>query len=391
MKNMLFEGNYFTRSGESAACCAFDAEDGWDQMQDVYFLKNVFRDNPRNNSILTCAGHNFILEQNEGDIYFWGRTHSPCVRNSVVGEATYRCDSRIRSGYGRFDGNSYTKCVHLGVNDAKTRSDNWDYVLSGLTFDGGGDAFTIDVGNAGRVVNCTFRNMPVRIANAYACTFENCTDGSTYLPVPSGRWFEVTVKDSKFTRFFQSYSWERCHFANTKLERFFGGSLAAKNCDFANCSLFGFDTATIQMTDSALDATTIQGNYWEKPTDFAFRNCTITTRDELPFLKLGVYTIGQIGFDGCTVSGRGSLVDVSDLRSIARPANADPMTNPDLRPGEIALRGTQWKSETKTVVKHGVFRKEALSPKRITITDETNAWPEDVNVATDIPTGWKLN
>ena len=391
MKNMLFEGNFFTRSGESAACCAFDAEDGWDQMQDVYFHGNVFRDNPRNNSILTCAGHNFILEQNEGDIYFWGRTHSPCVRNNIVGEATYRCDSRIRSGYGRFDGNSYKKCVHLGVNDAKTRPDNWDYVLSGLTFEGGKDAFTIDVGNAGRVVNCTFRNVPVRIANAYACTFENCADGSTYLPVPGGRWFEVTVKDSRFTRFFQSNSWERCHFTNTKLERFFGGSLAAKSCDFANCSLFGIDTATIQMTDCTLDATTVQGNYWEKPSSLLFQNCAIRTRDELPFLKLGVYTIGKIGFDGCTVSGKGSLVDVSDLRSIARPANADPATNPDLRPGEIALRGTKWTGDAKTVIAHGAIRKEALSPKNITIIDNDNAWPEGVDVATDLPASWKLN
>ena len=145
------------------------------------------------------------------------------------------------------------------------------------------------------------------------------------------------------------------------------------------------------MTDCILDATTVQGNYWEKPTDFAFGNCTIKTRDELPFLKLGVYTIGRIGFDGCTVAGKGSLVDVSDLRSIARPANADPSTNPDLRPGEIVLRGVTWKSEAKTVVTHAIGRKDALSPKKITITGSANAWPEEVNVATDLPPGWKLN
>ena len=147
MKNMLFEGNFFTTSGESAACCAFDAEDGWDQMQDVYFLRNVFRDNPRNNSILTCAGHNFVLEGNDGDIYFWGRTHSPCVRGNRVGTATYRCDSRLRSGYGRFDGNEYAKAVHLGVND--NRADSWDYVLAGLDLDGGANPFALDVGPAG--------------------------------------------------------------------------------------------------------------------------------------------------------------------------------------------------------------------------------------------------
>ncbi len=145
------------------------------------------------------------------------------------------------------------------------------------------------------------------------------------------------------------------------------------------------------MTDSALDATTIQGNYWEKPTDFAFRNCAIKTRDELPFLKLGVYTIGKIGFDGCAVSGKGSLVDVGDLRPIRFPANADPSTNPDLRPGEIALHGTKWKSEAKTVVTHAIGRKDALSPKRITIVDNASTWPEGVNVATDLPDGWKLS
>ena len=139
MKNQLFAGNFFTHSGESAARCAFDAEDGWDQMQDVYFYRNVFRDNPMNNSILTCAGHNFILEKNECDVYLWGRTHSTCVRDNDIGKGTYRCDSRLRSGYARLDGNRYTKGIELGVNEGKNRPDNWDYVLSNTDFDGAKD------------------------------------------------------------------------------------------------------------------------------------------------------------------------------------------------------------------------------------------------------------
>ena len=386
MKNMLFEGNMFTRSGESAARCAFDAEDGADQMQDVYFLGNVFRDNPVNNSILTCAGHNFVLERNEGDVYFWGRTHSPCVRGNAIGEGTYHCDSRIRSGYGRFHGNTYAKGVHLGRNEAKTRPDNWDYVLSGLSFDGGRDAFAIDVGRAGRVVGCTFRNMSVSIANAYACTFENCTDGSSYLPFPGGRWVEVTVKDSNFHRFFQSNAWDRCHFSNAKLDKFNGGTVMARNCDFTNCSLFGLDTATFRMVGCTLDATTVQGNYWEKPADLLFRNCAIRTRDDAPFLKLGVYTIGQVGFDGCTVSGGRSLVDVSDMRPIKPLPNA---ANTDDLPGRIALRGTKWTGDAKTVVTHGAPG-GALSPKKISILDKGNAWPAGVTVATDLPVSWRL-
>lgn len=389
MKNMLFEENIFTRSGESAACCAFDAEDGWDQMQDVYFLGNVFSDNPRNNSILTCAGHNFILENNEGDIYLWGRTHSPCVRDNDVGQGTYRCDSRLRSGYGRFDGNTYAKGVNLGLNESKDRPDSWDYVLSGQTFDGGKDSFTVDVGTAGRMVNCTFRNMPVSIANAYACTFENCKDASTYLPFPGGRWSEVTVKDSTFSRFYQSNVWVRCRFENTKLSKFVGGSLSAKDCSFVGSSLFGIERAKFDMSGCALDGATVQGNWWEKPADLAFKNCTIKMRGEA-LLKLGAYTVGKIEFDGCEVSGEGSLVDVKDLRPIQLPANVPAAENPDLKPGTIALRGMKWTSESSPVVSHAAAPAGAPSQKKISVIANGNEWPEGVVVATDLPASWEL-
>ena len=387
MKNMLFEGNFFTLSGESAACCAFDAEDGWDQMQDVYFLKNVFRDNPRNNSILTCAGHNFILEKNDCDVYFWGRTHSPCVRDNAIGEGTYWCDSRLRSGYGRFEGNRYTKIVHLGRNDKSPRPDSWDYVVSGRDFDGEKNSFDVDIGPAGRVVNCKFRNMPVNVANAYACTFENCTDGKMYRSSPAGRWFEVTVKDSSFARFQRTNSWERCHFVNAKLNNL-GSCFDVAKCEFANCALFGIASANVKMADCDFEGTTVRGNYWDKPADLVFRNCKIKTCDDSPFLKLGVYTVGKIGFDGCTVSGAQSLVDVFDLRSIAVPANSDPAANPDRLPGTIALRRTKWNGEAKTVLVHG--KNPKLSPKKITILDKENSWPNGVSVAADILPTWEM-
>ena len=387
MKNMLFAGNFFTLSGESAACCAFDAEDGWDQMQDVYFFKNVFRDNPRNNSILTCAGHNFILEKNDCDIYFWGRTHSPCVRGNTINEGTYFCDSRIRSGYGRFEGNTYTKGVHLGLNERSPRPDNWDYVVASRDFDGEKNAFSVDVGLAGRVVNCKFRNMPVNAANAYACTFENCKDGKLYRSAPAGRWFEVTVKDSSFARFQRTNSWDRCHFVNAKLNNF-GGSFDVAKCEFANCALFGIASANVKMADCAFEGTTVRGNYWEKPADLVFKNCKIKTCDDSPFIKLGVYTVGKIGFDGCTVSGVQSLVDVFDLRSIAVPANSDPAANPDRLPGTIALRKTKWNGEAKTVVVRG--KGPSQSSKKITILDKENSWPNGVSVATDVLPTWEM-
>ena len=385
MKNMLFEGNLFTASGESAACCAFDAEDGWDQMQDVYFLNNVFRDNPRNNSILTCAGHNFVMEGNDGDIYLWGRTHSPCVRGNRIGTATYRCDSRLNSGYGRFDGNAYAKGVHLGVNDR--RADSWDYVLSGLDLDGGDNSFAIDVGPAGRLVNSRFRNMGVAIANATACSFENCTDTSNWLPQPGGRWHDVTVTDCAFNRFRLTNDWERCRFFRTKLNGFNGGRFSAKDCEFTDCSLFGLRDTNLRFSGCAFDGTVLEGNWWEPPSDLLFRNCAIRTRDDAAFLRLGVYSVGIIAFDGCAVSGGQSLVDIKDLRRIALPPNSDPGKNPDDRPGAILFRRTEWKGDAKTVLTH--VKDANPSPKKISVIDKDNAWPAGVTVVPDTPPSWE--
>lgn len=387
MKNMLFEGNFFTESGESAACCAFDAEDGWDQMQDVYFLKNVFRDNPRNNSILTCAGHNFILEENEGDIYFWGRTHSPCVRKNIIGSATYRCDSRLNSGYGRFEGNRYIKAVRVGVNDKRT--DNWDYVLSGLDIDGGGESSVLEVGAAGRVVNCRFRNMAVGVANAYASSFENCTDSSGHLPFPGGRWFAVTVKDCVFNRFSQTNDFENCRFSGSKLSSFNGGRFLVKKCSFSDCMFFGLRRSFFVFDDSTFDRSRISGNWWDPPSDFFFRNCTIATADDSGFLCLGGYTVGRIGFDGCTVSGVRELVDIKDLRRILFLPKSNIETNPDTMPGTVAFRRIKWMSSAKTVLSH--VKDANPSPKKIKILDKENVWPEDVAVAVDLPQSWELN
>lgn len=82
MKDMLVENCEFTKCGQSSAKCAYDAEDGWDMMQDVTFRNLNFHDNP-NNEFLTCAGHNFIVENMiNGDVYIWERTKDFIIKNS---------------------------------------------------------------------------------------------------------------------------------------------------------------------------------------------------------------------------------------------------------------------------------------------------------------------
>ena len=83
MKDVLFENIEFVGCGQASAKCAFDAEDGWDGMQDVTFRNLNFHDNP-NNNFLTCAGHNFIIEDCPliTKIYIWARTRGLVVKNT---------------------------------------------------------------------------------------------------------------------------------------------------------------------------------------------------------------------------------------------------------------------------------------------------------------------
>lgn len=85
MKDILFENIEFVGCGQSSANCAFDAEDGWDGMQDVTFRNLNFHDNPANNW-LVCAGHNFIIEDSPRitSIYAWGRCRGLVIKNTTA-------------------------------------------------------------------------------------------------------------------------------------------------------------------------------------------------------------------------------------------------------------------------------------------------------------------
>ena len=88
-------------------------------MQDVTFKKLNFHNNP-NNDCLTCAGHNFIIEDMiDGKVYFLERTNSYVVRNSDnISYANLGHATRKRSGYVRF----YNGNITIG---AAEENDNW--------------------------------------------------------------------------------------------------------------------------------------------------------------------------------------------------------------------------------------------------------------------------
>ena len=173
MKNQLFRDNLFVRSGEASAACAYDSEDGWDLMQDVTFRGNTWKDNPMNDMV-TCAGHNFVLENNRCRLYMWDRTYSPCVRSNDFVSATFHCASRRRTGYGRYDGNSWGNGLTLG----KTSEGyiDWDIAITHLGFGAGAkDAPKVTLGPTGRFTHCTFRNTDVKASLMSSCKLVGCT------------------------------------------------------------------------------------------------------------------------------------------------------------------------------------------------------------------------
>lgn len=90
----------------------------------VTFTGNIFRDNPVNDGLFFCAGHNFVVERNRGDLWILNRTYSPCVRSNDVGVALYENGGRMRAGYGRFEGNRYS----TGVSYTSDGPDGWTHL-----------------------------------------------------------------------------------------------------------------------------------------------------------------------------------------------------------------------------------------------------------------------
>ena len=111
MKDFLVKDCRITNSGQSSATCAYDAEDGWDGMQDAFFENFTLTENPHN-GFLTCAGHNFVINNMTSDsMYMWERTRWVEVKNSTFGGVAIRGGGEkdiLKHGIARFHDNTVT-------------------------------------------------------------------------------------------------------------------------------------------------------------------------------------------------------------------------------------------------------------------------------------------
>lgn len=107
MKDFIVDNCSFIKCGQTSAKCAYDAEDGWELMQDVTLNKLDFSNNP-NNELLICAGQNFSIQNSiNGNIFIYERSNSYSLKNNFnIKGITLNHSSRSSTGYIRINNNN---------------------------------------------------------------------------------------------------------------------------------------------------------------------------------------------------------------------------------------------------------------------------------------------
>ncbi len=313
MNNMLVESCEFSQCGQTLAICAYDAEDGWDMMQDVTILNNYFHNNP-NNDFLTCAGHNFIIDgQNSGKIYIWERTRSLVIRNcsnvnitlqsggisSIVKHGVYRVYNNI------FTGGSVSN--NLSKNIIGTSSILGIIINSSLTGIGDKSIYnncSINVlseflgylYSSIKVLNCVFipgNNFTGRYlisfngGHSYSYYFENCIlKGKSYLSNNNG---------------FYSAKFINCEFEDVNI----GPNVLANSED-----IIYFESCTLNYSENNLVYYYPHAYTKGTNTNIQFKNCNINNIDDNTKSLIYAYAKpnGSCSFEKCIFTLPSDLV-----------------------------------------------------------------------------------
>ncbi len=286
MKDMLVENCEFTNSGQSSAKCAYDAEDGWDQMQDVTFRGLNFHDNP-NNNFLTCAGHNFMIDgQTGGRIYIWERTRSLVVTNCdnvPISLQSGGSANIVRHGVYRVYDNNFaggTVANNLSKNVTSTNP------LAGLIYNSTMNGFS----DASMYNNCTFIITDGFVGYLAKTSMIDC------VLKPSldftGRYNLSFNNGHKDVYYFENCRFEgKCCLANHN--GFFAGN-------FVNCT---FEDSCIQPNVNANSDDSI-----------IFENCEFNS-SESQFIRYSPHaytggTFSQVEFRNCSITMNGNTASL---------------------------------------------------------------------------------
>lgn len=213
MKDMLIENCSFLNCGQSSANCAYDAEDGWDMMQDCTFKSLSFKNNPAND-FLVCSGHNFTVKNFlNGKIHFKERCFSFLISNN---QNLYSCyishSTRLKSGFRRFFNNT----IQYGIN-INASPNNPKLIIKD----------TIINGRASNTLNtsCFLRcDIGASLSTSYG--YEN--------GLGTGNFVDCYIHD-KFSSHNYGGKYINCTIKN--IEKDFSGEFYFENCKFLNISI----------------------------------------------------------------------------------------------------------------------------------------------------------
>lgn len=265
--NDMFVNNCkFNLNGQSGAFCAYDAEDGWDQMQDVTIKNCKFLNNYRND-FLTCSGHNFVVENMvKGKIYFWPRTNSYVVRNcNNLNDVNLGRSSRQLTGYVRFYNNKI-------INNIKITGDNdydWSLSVKNCTINGKTESvstkdFYFNCSIGGNLNSTDSLSNAIGRAKFISCFIFNRTTSHNY----GGNYYNCIIENI-------SGSLQNTH--------------NYYNCKFTNLKVTPVDNSNINIYNCTLTNSYLTLNYWQKGAHILISNCQITNNDYL--IKLPHYSI----------------------------------------------------------------------------------------------------
>lgn len=278
MRNFLVEDCEFSRSGESGAFCAYDAEDGWDMMQDITIRGNKFFENFRND-FLTCGGHNFVVENNEGRIHLWDRTKSTVVRNNRFKDGTFLSGNRNRTMLPRIENNTFEGGVRLGGD-----SNDWYIVMKGPL-----KATGVSCGTGGMLANVTI-------------------DGGDYQRICA---IDSTIKNAKIN--FAGSKFIRC-----KLEDLSGhtnGAVDIIDSELKNLTSAINQPSDVRIVNSKLENVQYSFGYWTKPGKLSIVNSSVKNTG-MPFIRTPAYSIGEFKIEKADIStGTAPAIEIYDLRA----------------------------------------------------------------------------
>lgn len=344
MKDMLVENCEFTRCGQSSAKCAYDAEDGWDQMQDVTFRDLNFHDNP-NNDFLTCAGHNFVIENMKaGKVYFWERTNSYVVKNSNnISNTNLGHTSRQRTGYVRFYDNTVNGNISIG---AAEDNDDWPLTIKDCNINGRAE----NVLNKGLFLRCTISSAT-----------DNNSNSNWNTALGNGNFKYCTIKDKTGENIGGTY--ENCTFEN--ISGNIHGTFDISDSTISNWNVYvGGYEPNYSFKNSKLTNFSITFGYWCQGAETLFDNCTINNEDFL--LKLPHYSMKKpisIINSSFTSDGNDGMVFYYDDRT---GGSAGELVNQDM----LTIKNNKIKLDNSDYVVSGIG-KDTINNINITFDNNT--------------------